>query len=46
MIKVSWPTRSELWDATSVVIISTFILAVFVYIIDLLFAASVGLIIK
>jgi len=28
--KVTWPSRNELWQATLVVIISTFILAAFI----------------
>lgn len=46
MTKVSWPTREELLNSTSVVIISVIILAVFIGLIDLLFTFVVGSIIK
>jgi len=34
--KVSWPTRKELIDSTKVVLITSFILAVFIGLIDFL----------
>ncbi|MBU4306070.1 MAG: preprotein translocase subunit SecE [Candidatus Omnitrophica bacterium] len=46
MIKVSWPTRDELLNSTSVVIVSVGALSVFIYIIDLLYTLVVGNIIK
>lgn len=46
MVKVSWPNREELLNSTTVVLVSTAILTVFVYIIDLFFTLLVGLIIK
>jgi len=35
MKKVTWPTKDELKDSTSIVLIATLIIAVFVYAIDL-----------
>jgi len=35
MKKVTWPTKDELRDSTSVVLVATLIMAVFVYAIDL-----------
>ncbi len=35
MKKVTWPTKDELKDSTSVVLIATLIIAVFVYAVDL-----------
>jgi len=46
MQKVSWPSREELLNSTSVVIVSVILLAIFVGVIDLLFTFMVGLIIK
>ncbi|OGW78970.1 MAG: preprotein translocase subunit SecE [Omnitrophica bacterium GWA2_52_8] len=37
--KVTWPSRSEVWQATLVVILSTFITALFIGICD--FAVSI-----
>jgi len=36
MKKVTWPTKDELKDSTSVVLVATLIMAVFVYAIDLI----------
>ena len=46
MIKVSWPTRDELLNATSVVIVSVIILSIFVGLVDLLFTFIIGNVIK
>ena len=46
MIKVSWPTRQELVDSTSVVIVSVGLLAVVVGVVDLLFTYIIGLIVR
>jgi len=46
MIKVSWPTRQELVDSTSVVIVSVVLLAVVVGVVDLLFTYIIGLIVR
>ena len=32
--KVTWPSRNELWQATAVVITATFIMAIFIGVID------------
>jgi preprotein translocase subunit SecE len=34
MKKVTWPTKDELKDSTGVVLIATFIIAIFVYLVD------------
>lgn len=36
MKKVTWPTKDELKDSTSIVLIATLIIAVFVYAVDLI----------
>ncbi len=46
MIKVSWPTRDELLNSTSVVLISTALLAVFTYAVDAVFTIIIGMVIK
>lgn len=44
--KVSWSTRQELLGSTFVVIVVTFILAVFIGIIDLLLSKALSLLFK
>ncbi len=34
MKKVTWPTKDELKDSTGVVLVATFIIAIFVYLVD------------
>ena len=34
--KVTWPTKREVWESTGIVITTTFIMALFVGLIDLL----------
>lgn len=46
MLKVSWPAREELLNSTMVVLASVGILAVIIYLIDLLYTFIIGLIIK
>ena len=46
MKKVSWTTRSELVDSTLIVILSSFLLGIFVGIIDYAFSRGVAVIIK
>jgi preprotein translocase subunit SecE len=46
MKKVSWTTRRELVDSTLIVILSSFILGIFVGIIDFAFSKGVAVIIK
>ncbi len=36
--KVNWPSRNELWQATALVIVTTFILAFFIGVVDSLLA--------
>jgi preprotein translocase subunit SecE len=44
MKKVSWPSRQQLQESTIVTIIGMLIFALFVYVIDLIFAQLFGLI--
>jgi len=44
--KVSWPTREELRDSTTVVIITVLLVAVFIGIVDRILTAAVGLIFR
>jgi len=46
MKKVSWSTRRELVDSTLIVILSSFLLGLFVGIIDFAFSKGVAVIIK
>jgi preprotein translocase subunit SecE len=46
MKKVSWTTRRELVDSTLIVILSSFILGIFVGVIDYAFSRGVAVIIK
>jgi len=46
MKKVSWTTRSELVDSTLIVIFSSFLLGIFVGVIDYAFSRGVAVIIK
>ena len=46
MKKVSWTTRQELIDSTLIVILSSFLLGIFVGVIDLAFSKGVAVIIK
>lgn len=44
--KVSWPTREELRDSTTVVIITVLLVAVFIGVVDRILTAAVGLIFR
>ncbi len=44
--KVSWPTREELRDSTTVVIITVLLVAAFIGIVDRILTAAVGLIFR
>jgi preprotein translocase subunit SecE len=46
MIKVSWPTRNELTGATTLVIVLSLLMAVFVYTCDQVINRIVGLLLK
>jgi len=46
MKKVSWTTRKELVDSTLIVIFSSFLLGIFVGIIDFAFSKGVAVIIR
>ena len=46
MKKVSWTTRRELVDSTLIVILSSFLLGIFVAIIDFAFSRGISIIIK
>jgi len=39
MLKVNWTSRAQLWQTTKVVIVSTLVMAAYLYIVDYLFAA-------
>lgn len=43
--KVSWPTRSEVWDSTKVVIVSVVIVSLFLGIIDIFFNRLIKMVI-
>jgi len=43
MKKVSWPTREQLKESTNVVIITTLVITLIVYVIDLLMSTAVNL---
>ena len=42
--KVRWPSRSELWGLTVAVITASFLLAIFVGFVDLIFNNLIGMI--
>ncbi|MCZ6766920.1 MAG: preprotein translocase subunit SecE [bacterium] len=46
MKKVTWPTKSELKDATRVVILATFLLTVFIGIIDQILSGIIKLVFR
>ena len=46
MKKVSWTTRQELIDSTLIVILSSFLLGIFVGVIDFAFSKGVAVIIR
>ena len=46
MKKVSWTTRRELIDSTLIVILSSFIVGLFVGILDFIFSRGISVIIK
>ncbi len=39
--KVSWPTRDEVKESTTVVLVAVFIIAIFIYFVDLVFGKIV-----
>ena len=44
--KVSWPTRAELRDSTIVVIVTVFVVTVFVGIVDRILTLAVGMLFR
>jgi len=46
MQKVSWSTREELIGSTTVVIVSTLLLAIFIGIVDVILSKFVGILLK
>ena len=46
MKKVTWPTRAELKDATRVVILATFLLTIFIGIIDQILSGIIKLVFR
>ena len=45
LAKVSWPTRDELFDATLLVIVVTFLMAIYVFAIDIVLSFLVRIVI-
>lgn len=39
--KVSWPSREELQESTTVVIIAVFIISIFIYVVDIVIGKGV-----
>ncbi len=39
--KVSWPTREELRESTTVVIVAVFIISIFIYLVDIVIGKGV-----
>ncbi|MGQ9559605.1 MAG: preprotein translocase subunit SecE [Candidatus Oleimicrobiaceae bacterium] len=46
MAKVSWPTREELKGSTTIVIVTTLLFAVFIFIADQIISRIVGVIFR
>lgn len=46
MLKVSWPTKNELFSATLLVIVLSIIMAIFVYACDQVINRIVGLLLR
>ncbi|MCR4438861.1 MAG: preprotein translocase subunit SecE [bacterium] len=46
MAKVSWPTREELKGSTTIVIVTTLLFAVFIFITDQIISRIVGVIFR
>ncbi len=44
MKKVSWPTRTQLKESTTIVVITTLIFTVFIYLIDWIMNLAIGVI--
>jgi len=44
MKKVSWPTRAQLKESTTIVVITTLIFTVFIYLIDWIMNLAIGVI--
>lgn len=44
--KVTWPTWNEVWQATMVVIVATFIMAIFIGAVDFLISNAMRLLIS
>jgi preprotein translocase subunit SecE len=43
--KVTWPTRPELIESTQVVVVATFIVMIFLFVVDRSFAFLLGLVV-
>jgi preprotein translocase subunit SecE len=46
LLRVNWPTKDELVGSTSVVIVITIILAIFVGLVDLILSSGVSLLLR
>jgi preprotein translocase subunit SecE len=44
--KVTWPSRNELWQATAVVIVATFLMAAFTALIDMVLSTVMRLLLR
>jgi preprotein translocase subunit SecE len=44
--KVTWPSRNELWQATVVVIVATFLMAAFTALIDMVLSTAMRLLLR
>ena len=44
--KVTWPSRNELWQATLVVITTTFIMALFIGIVDFMLSEIIRVLLR
>ena len=42
--KVTWPSRSELWQATMLVIVTTFLMALFIGVVDSLLSLLIRIV--
>ena len=46
LLKVTWPTRDQIWDSTKVVILSVVVISLFLGLIDILFSYLIRLVIQ
>lgn len=46
LLKVSWPSREQVWESTLVVIVSVVIISVFLGLVDIFFSWAIKLVIN